>query len=398
LTTLGALACKVDNTEAEISHCSAEGSLRHSSNVALSDPRFAGVIGESTSTKQIEGLVNRVDLYVETSTSNSFNGSIGGCIGAAEGGLSQCKNLGTVEFAQGSSTNSVFIGGVAGRAISYTNCQNGELAKNGEPSEKGKIIYGKGLTTRRYTAISGIGLARGGVVSYCTNYAPIVIDGTYNNTNTSSGRWLVLAGINASLNSSNASSGVNYCKNYGKISINGTISADRGANNNCIAGVVSGRISGTWSNLENYGDIEFSKTASFGSNLTLHIAGVVAVTETSGCSNSINKGDIIVNATKGESTSIYVSGFVNSMITTLTNASCFSNVLAPGYTNVGMLTDAAYSTDLNFTDCKVGGSILKGDMTAATPLNNGNFFEYIYGSGNPTTKPDAGVCAYWDGK
>ena len=377
---IASLACKVNNTDAVISNCSAEGSLKHTSDASLSSPRIAGIIGESTSTKQIEGLVNRVNLHVETSTSSSFSGSIGGCIGVAAGGLNRCTNLGTIEFAKGSSTNTVYLGGVAGSAKSLTYCQNGELDKNGTPSEKGKIIYGKDLITRRYTAISGVALAKG-AVSYCTNYAPIEINGDYNNTNTSDGRWLVLAGVNASLNSSNASSEVSNCKNYGKISINGTISAKRAANNNYIAGVVSGCVTAAWSNLENYGDIEFSETASFGSNLTLHIAGVVAATKTTGCSSFINKGDITINATKSTSATISVSGLVNSTVKTLNNASCYCNILAAGYTNVGMVTDAEYSADLALTNCNIGGSIKKGNATEATPLSLVNYTTFICGSG-----------------
>jgi len=390
---LGALACKVDNTEAEISHCSTEGALTLLFTVS-SGIKLGGIIGETTSTKQISGLVNQVNITISgDKASRIFNGQIGGCIGSAVAPIYNSKNLGTIIISKCTSNSSVWFGGVCGKAKSFTNCQNGELNKNGEPSEKGKITLGSDVTLPKYTTISGIGTAAS-TVSNCINYGSIEFNSKYINE---SFYLLSIAGVNASTNSGSCSTDVSNCKNYGDITITGELD-HTDAHNNCIGGVVSGYRNGDLLNLENYVDIEISNTATFGGSLKLYIAGVAASTVSKQCTNFINKGNITVLATKANDSTptIYVGGLVNNFYSSLTNANCYCNISAAGYTNVGMLTGAAYNAELTVTGCKVGGSILKGDMTAATPLNEGNFFEYIYGSENSADA--ASGCEYWNGK
>jgi len=106
-----------------------------------------------------------------------------------------------------------------------------------------------------------------------------------------------------------------------------------------------------------------------------------------------NKVECTGSVTNG---SVYVGGVAGVTTTAIKGAYIFSTVNAANHSNVGMLTGSAYNADLTFTDCHIGGSILKGDMAAAKTLSGSNYYDYIYGSGN--SEANASGCTYWDGK
>ena len=384
LTKLGAIACYVTNTSAEITNCSAEGKL------ILQGPSVgkyyvAGLFGYIDSTEEVSNLENSVDV---TFTNKGY-GFLAGCIATTTGSINNCRNLGTVTYnATSTSSEALWIGGVCGllNATDKTiqNCYNGKLNQDGTPSaEYGKIIYNGsqvGLLT-----IYGISSYQTNVtVSDCINYAPIEVAGAHPS---GSKKYLSVAGVCAGPNSAYVPGEIKNCKNYGGITIGVDASAATAAT--WIGGVTAGYINNPNNNLENHGTITITDSAKF--KQALYIGGVYGgLAGLKSGSGLKNTGNIYMNALKENvKNNVSIGGIINqdNKVTALTDSYCYCDIVAPGWTNVGMVVGTTYKD--TYTQCHIGGSILRGTMKTAEKLSLSNYPAYACGSGvtveNPAT-------------
>ena len=103
----------------------------------------------------------------------------------------------------------------------------------------------------------------------------------------------------------------------------------------------------------------------------------------------INTGNItITNVTNASVTDSYVGGIVGKTIAKVTNAQCYCNIAAAGYTNLGWATGSALVKDsVVATNCKLGGNIVlltiddadESQKEELTPLTADNYFNHIFG-------------------
>jgi hypothetical protein len=103
----------------------------------------------------------------------------------------------------------------------------------------------------------------------------------------------------------------------------------------------------------------------------------------------INTGNItITNVTNASVADSYVGGIVGKTIAKVTNAQCYCNIAAAGYTNLGWATGSARVKDsIVATSCKFGGNIVEVEVDdedesqteKLTPLTADNYFNHIFG-------------------
>ena len=396
--TLGAIACYASNPDAVIKDCSAAGSLTFTGSdtvIASKQICIAGLIGCATTTNEISGLTNSVNVTMD----NDGSGWFAGCIGKSYAEtLKNCQNLGTIEYKSGNSqtTQAVYIMGVCSYSLGLvSNCTNGRLGEDGKPTEEGKVIYNGTITDNAYLSVSGICCVFAPNSTFfdienCTNYAPIVLGG---NRNAGGAKWSAVSGIASGPTYSSYSPEIRNCKNYGEIIIetNSPTTSPLYA-----AGIVAGYSRGKLTSLENYGQITVTDTAKSSGTLTC-VAGIQATSfyvEDSIYANTYtdvkNAGDIVVKATVENMPNLEVSGVANSkahLNGPITNCRCLCNIEAVGFTNVGMITGSARNAaDPRVKNCAVGGSIATSttaqgeiERPKRTKLSATNYYNYIYG-------------------
>ena len=515
---IGAVACYVENASATILNCSAEGTMTISgtrggttSNEA-SYSYIAGVIGKTTTTQKISGLVNRVNISVDAQfNSSNSRPYIAGCVAQTAGELENCTNLGTIETTDKfNCVASLYLGGVVWNATKITSCVNGS-PKEGEIQTLGAITI-KG-TVSRISYIGGVTSNNTGTtmeVSKCKNYGKLNVE-VYNSTN-NSGRGLFAAGIAASFNNvkalvecenyghlncnfktvagggssyvggvvtgngNDAQTSVSDCSNHGTINIDGTnvnttlmvggitdILMTSGTYTNLtnsgnitienfasdkekylIVGGLAGRIDNTGAilagSIVNTGDITLSGTLNCADGKTIHAGGISGVLKVlpaeasatfansgaitfDGTANSnINlggifgscekvitlnatqTGDVTCTGTVADGKEAYVGGIVGGYDAArgaVSGARCFCNVVAIGYSNVGMVTGLPYDETVRYTNCYIGGTIctsMTGEGEAERPntktLDATNYFNYIYSSADWTGVEDYDGCTF----
>ena len=131
----------------------------------------------------------------------------------------------------------------------------------------------------------------------------------------------------------------------------------------------------------------------------LRIGGITPVLNKGGIISEnikfINTGDIEVSGAYGEGKTAYVGGIVGNSTMGVNNAEVFCNINAlPAdgttlYTGVGFITGGIRSADLIASNCKVGGTLIgeynvEDEEYKVETLNESNFQNFIYGSGEAT--------------
>jgi len=408
LTTLGALACKVDNTEAEISHCSAEGTLLSTGyTTSTGVHQCGGIIGWATTTGTIDGLVNRVNVTNDSDGGGYFAGCVGRCTDAE---ISNSQNYGTISVSGTSSGKGVYIAGVTGHCSKVSSCTNGsDLAQTNanEELELGEITY-TGLVRRGAdksiitAVIGGVACMNTGATtaSGCTNYATINANGAGQGgteTDATNGTNLTVGGVLGSIYTGCTCS-LSECNNYGVINIshNGAGSGDGEKSDTAhvmIGGINS--VSGSdasYSNCHNYGDINVS-SSSFGQHLFL--GGISGCIDSNGTiSNLSNNGEINVNATCGGSgfiggiagriSTCLVSGTVKNTKPVTINGSYKANTFIGGI--IGYFYNSSTFTPTNATLNNSGEVTFNGTLATNKYLNLGGI---IGGHQNTITGFDA---------
>jgi len=380
----GALICNLNNAEAVVENCSASGSLVITGSYAAAT-NLGGLIGKMTATGTVSGLVNKVNIDIQATTTSA--GHYAGCIGAGESlsNVTNCVNLGSIKMS-GSTGNSTWIGGVISKprgktdsntATNISNCVNGCKGD----TTKGSIIF-SGSNTSGKQRIGGVALR--GNLSYCYNYAEI------NYSCNASSSTVLIGGVGSQIDAEVMD--MTSCTNYGPINATGS------AKNLWIGGVFSSAGGATLlTDCVNRGAITVGSEAT--ASTTIQVGGIANNNQYARANltfdNVTNYGKITVGKNSSvDASKYYIGGIVGRWYTAFSNANVYCEIVAKNLPKVGMLNGTTYTG----TNCKVGGSIWKGDMTEAETLNDGNFFGYLYASENPTEKPDESVCVYWDGK
>ena len=115
--------------------------------------------------------------------------------------------------------------------------------------------------------------------------------------------------------------------------------------------------------------------------------------------NPTNTGNITVtNVTNANVEGSYIGGIIGKLNVNVSNAQCYAEIVAKGYTNVGWIIGAARVPDvtidgtttagLQAKNCKVGGYIRvvdeEDESESLAYINENDYFNYIYGSGANT--------------
>ena len=143
--------------------------------------------------------------------------------------------------------------------------------------------------------------------------------------------------------------------------------------------------------IKNTGKITFDGDAS--ASKTLAVGGIIGISGASSEATLVNTGDIaITDSAKIPATNGF-GGIIGVTTGTIKGAQAHftleksKDVVA----NVGFITGSARSATVTASECGIGGRILTGwDDSDAEPepiytkLNSGNYYNYIYGSGNAT--------------
>ena len=295
LTDVGALVCHLTPSEnATIRNCSASGNITANYDGSITTtPYIAGLIARSSSSDEIVGLVNKVNVEAKGTYSAVC---MAGVVGYAEKAkLANCTNLGTITFT-GKSTATFYAGGIARICSSLDNCVNG--SKDDATGDTAKIV----INGTHEAAVVCAGIVENtkcpeeSVLTNNHNYANIYYQSA------SSTDYIQLCGL-VRFNGNNYIYWDN-CSNHGDIIVTGA------TNDSFILGGFSSRHFQTvyYRNCHNYGDIIVKAEA----NTTMISAGgFVGTNDDTGeicfIQSCENHGDIEVYTSTANS--VYLGGF-----------------------------------------------------------------------------------------
>ena len=387
---LGALACHIEGTTSTIRNCSAEGNISLNIGKASTNTYYVGgIIGRTTSSKNISGLVNRINFTTE---GDIFTIYLAGCVGTAPNSiLDNCQNYGTLTL-NNAVGGSHLIGGVVSTCKGVTNCTNGS-DKVGEKQVLGKITFNGDHygTATRYIDLAGVCAftnAEATVASGCKNYGSIVAGGSV-----ISGSKTMLRVGGVFTNAERIGNGaVTNCENYGNIIVT---HKNPGTKNSMVSGVCT--VIGVGinllelANLHNYGDINVTKEASFNKNLLL--GGIMNVFDNPRTyKNLYNHGNITLEDGLMIGGELYIGGVTGRLKTeaagefegtlanegtisigaTVTSNACIGGVFGY-YGKPKVATDVINLGDINFTGTLKSvyyiGGVCGGSETAGSITN-----------------------------
>ena len=155
----------------------------------------------------------------------------------------------------------------------------------------------------------------------------------------------------------------------------------------------------TLNNVTNSGTVTAGPSNKSLSSTELYVGGLVGTTTTGKTytltAPLVNTGDVIAQSVSVSTADKYlVGGLVGSLITPLTGARCFCDIIALNGASVGFITGSPYSETIKSTNCHIGGEIATTlnatqDGFAWTPLDDFNYVEHIYGGGGVVSDDDA---------
>ena len=317
--------------------------------------RLSGIIGYEYAAGTLTGARNNGDI--------EMNGEVKASIGIAgiwsvnqkaDATFTDCHNSGVISVistaVNGSSNN---IGGLVGYTsmnMTFDACSNSGKTVDGV----NKGIYVDQPVKHGYFDIAGcVGYVYKAKITFLngfTNSADINVKAT----NTYAGTYPV-GGVLAVYNTANASyeGWTGTIKNTGKITFDGDASASKTL---AVGGIIGISGAASEATLVNTGDIAITDTAKIPA--TNGFGGIVGVTT---ASIKGAQAHFIVEKNK--------------------------DIAA----NVGFITGSARSATVIASECAIGGRLLTGwDDSDSEPepiytkLNTGNYYNYIYGSGNAT--------------
>ena len=429
----GALAGKIDNTDAVVRNCSASGKMKINlamteaitGNGSNKDIDIAGLIGVTTSTREFSNLTNEVDVEIAGTFKNNIVAA--GLITVGTNcSLSNSTNLGKITYTATSNGN-VFIGGLVHECKYVTDCVNGSAedttfskgsltidgtTKNGyasgfSPSGRSNITltrcHNYGAITYTENAVTGGTTLPAGAVSYfapgtanvvldaCANHAPISVN------NSTIGGDLKVGGLIGHYGGNSYLTILNGYTNTGDI----TISPKSVASSKVVQiGGIIGNFSAVWTSdstggVYNSGNITYDGVSS--DSATVRIAGITAAMAkdipTIEGFEIINTGNI---KSTGTGKTIYVGG-IQGAGKSVNGAKCFCKIYAKDATAVGWIMAAARTSTLKATNCQIGGNTVEIDEAdeseILSPITGEDYFNYIYSAPIDKETAEADGCS-----
>ena len=406
---VGALACNVGLETAVVENCSASGKMVVTLNSPGSTPHIAGIIGgETASTQTFSNLINKVDVEVGGACGQAAY--IAGCVARiGNGAISQSANLGSICTKVTFSGNyPLYVAGVAGLALTLSNCYNGsEDAVNDKT--KGAITIDGSCSTVRFGGIVSSG-PQGMTYSNCKNYGKLLLT-----NNSSLSASLFMGGIVGISQASTTPAKYTSCENQGDIIIQASSIAK-----NCRVGGFMGsfqgsrdyyKITGGFNNSGNIlvenvagastmqiggfvgyhddtadpsstGVVKNSGTITYKANSAtkVRIGGIIGDLNTGFKDNSVtyeNTGSIFVTGKDSSKGEFYVGG-IAAASSTVYNSRSYATITTTNCQYVGAIVGNEYvAGQVNKSHC--GGVIVKDGSTNV--LDQDNYTEYIHGGG-----------------
>ena len=153
-------------------------------------------------------------------------------------------------------------------------------------------------------------------------------------------------------------------------------------------------------NIHNKGNISISNVTSTGlyvGGVWANMAGAANIASTAVYTNTGN-----ISVTKATATTSFIGGIIGQTLTPINGAKCYCDLAAPNLANVGMIMGTPRADATLAKDCHVGGQIAKtlfenGDgeiVPEFLPINEGNYFNYIYGGTTTWEGTDYDGCKY----
>ena len=313
---------------------------------------IAGVIGKTTTTQKISGLVNKVNITV-SATFNDANSRpyIAGCVAQTAGELENCTNLGTIETTADFVTKaSLYVGGVTWYAAHLTSCVNGS-ANSGEIQVLGAITI-KGAVSR-ISYIGGVTSNNTGTtmeIHGCKNYGKLNVE--VDNISTGSGHYVAAACIAASYNNVKA---LVECENYGNLNCKFKTKNTAGAS--YIGGIAAGNTQDALRSVldcSNHGDITIDGS---GVQTTVMVGGIMNIFETPSTHHNLtNTGDISINNYASKKDGYIIAGGITGRINDA------GAKLTGSIVNTGAITLSGTLNHANGKTIHVGG--IAGRMNA----------------------------------
>ena len=407
-STVGALACNITSANSVVENCSATGDAVVNLASPNAEALIAGLIGSTTSTKTFSNLINKVDVEVGGACGQAAY--IAGCVARiGNGAISQSANLGSICTKVTFSGNyTLYIAGVAGLALTLSNCYNGsEDAVNDKT--KGAITIDGSCSTVRFGGIVSSG-PQGMTYSNCKNYGKLLLT-----NNSSLSASLFMGGIVGISQASTIPAKYTSCENQGDIIIQASSIAK-----NCRVGGFMGsfqgsrdyyKITGGFNNSGNIlvenvagdgtmqiggfvgyhddtanssstGVVKNSGTITYKANSAtkVRIGGIIGDLNTGFEDNSVtyeNTGSIFVTGKDSSKEEFYVGG-IAAASSTVYNSRSYATITTTNCQYVGAIVGNEYvAGQVNKSHC--GGVIVKDGSTNV--LDQDNYTEYIHGGG-----------------
>ena len=391
-------------------------------------------------TNGVEGDPTKGVLTFSGATTNATRLYISGLVYDPDNNLTSCANYGAINMS-GSTSSTMHIGGISAANINpgktWTDvCNYGNMTISGyvgDPnitdSDKGSDTFVGGMfdiitaSTSVRTMIrcgnygdmeftetfkSANAFRCAGFYPRQENAGPVVLEDCFNAGNftmngmssaRSSGNFKVAGGIADMAQASITIKG--SFKNTGDITVGGS---------NKTAAVYIGGVGHLGSSgsllADGEGEVKVINTGKIivtgGATTDLRVGGIFPVlSEDATVSENIkfiNTGDLDVSGSYGASSTAYVGGIAGNAFMSINNAESYCSIKAfqidesgavLKYTGVGHITGSARSATVLATNCKVGGSLVgeynvEDEEYKVETLNESNFYNFIYGSGEAT--------------
>ena len=289
LPNAGALACDIQNEEAEVSHCSASGkmTINLANKLATTHDKyywFGGLVGYSISTKEVSDLYSNVAIETTGALTNPDNQHtrIAGVIARAGGPLKDITNVGTITHNATATGTIILAGIVTDGATGMSNCVNG--IPNSDGTAGSITVHSQ---HKKNANLAGVTTYINGLVENCHNYGNIYTEHVAN------------AGRVCGFAFQSQGGEVKNCSNHGKV----TSASNMGTSSSThhITGFLAYEADDTTTilyNCCNYGDIELAKDFS---NRYFSLGGILARKDATNSTITLEKccnlGKIAINGT-----------------------------------------------------------------------------------------------------
>jgi len=395
---IGALACDLNAASVVVSNCSVSGTMSIGY-AGTSRMEIGGMIGyaynTSKETSTFSNLKSSINI-TSTSKANVEANYAGVASFPSYGFMKDCQFTGSIILGKDVAHKKVNLAGITNYTMEgFVGCINGDKnnPEAGKLSSEATVsglffvggIYSANSKSEKVSHEEGI--------NGCINYAPIHIGGKL----TSSTDYVFVGGIAGLMH--RVSTQVVNCENHGDIEIALQLTNANNTTAQQFAGIGPLNLATIRlvENCTNYGDITILEEASF-NQAPIRIGGVISTTTTHSqgvqFNNLVNYGNIYVDSKVNKIADSHIGGVVGMVVanTELTNSKSVCELVAIGYSNVGMITGSVRvpATPL-VKDCAVGGSICtsttgegEAERLNTIPLSATNYFNYIYGSGTGT--------------